>query len=71
MKKIADAGEDAVTLKLCDRIANVRSCIMTNKKDLLEMYRGEHEGFVKILKNSKNDCNPAWGLLNTLFISSK
>lgn len=39
---------EAVQLKLCDRIANVRNCIKTNNLKLFEMYVSEHDDIVKM-----------------------
>ena len=35
----------ALVLKMCDRLANIRSCIRTENEGLLSMYRKEHETF--------------------------
>jgi len=70
MQKIVDTGDDAVLLKLCDRVANVNSCIMTNHVELLKMYRAEHAGFVKMLRKP-GDNNPKWSLLDMLFMSTR
>ena len=40
----------AVALKLCDRIANVRSCIEDDALALLSMYKKEHAVFEEWLK---------------------
>jgi len=43
--KILAAGEKAIFLKLCDRLANVTAAKKEGNDGLLKMYRGEHEAF--------------------------
>lgn len=47
--KIVAAGETAVTLKLADRIANVRASVRERRGDLVKMYREEWPGFKEAL----------------------
>lgn len=35
----------ALVVKAADRLANVRACIADGKRDLLDVYRGEHDAF--------------------------
>lgn len=65
---IRQSGYEAVFLKLCDRIANVRACINTENKSLLSMYETEHPYFRSCL------CRPGelatvWRTLDRLFVS--
>lgn len=45
------SNKDAIKLKLCDRIANIRNAIKNNRKEKINMYFKEHYGFSKILSN--------------------
>ncbi len=45
-------SEDAIALKLCDRISNVRSCIEDKNEGLLEMYKNEHHEFSEKLRTA-------------------
>jgi (p)ppGpp synthase/HD superfamily hydrolase len=42
-----DAHPEGVDLKLCDRLANVSSCIRQLRSDKLRMYREEHPEFLQ------------------------
>lgn len=59
--KIRDAGEDAVQLKLADRIANVR-----NGGASVEMYRKEYRDFRHALRYDGTQASPMWGELDRL-----
>lgn len=57
---------DAVTLKLADRIANVRASV-ERRPDLLKMYRGEYAEFQKILHAFGDQRNVSmWVALSSL-----
>lgn len=50
------ASDDALTLKLADRIANIEFGVAT-KADILKMYKKEYKGFRKALhKDGKHDA---------------
>lgn len=64
--KLKAAGDDAVAVKLSDRIANVESCLATpeGRKGLFKMYVKEYPAFRAALK----DAGPArmWDWLDSL-----
>lgn len=47
--KIRAAGRQAVGLKLCDRLANLRGCRELGDDRMLAMYRCEHPAFTQVL----------------------
>jgi len=56
---------NAIALKLCDRIANVRACRETGVTDLLSMYQKEQPEFEAQLRTS--DSHPSlWAELDSL-----
>ena len=59
----------ATPLKLCDRIANVRSCFRSKNKGLLSMYRKEQAEFEKQLK-VEGEWLELWETLDKLFKES-
>ena len=59
---------DAVTLKLADRIANVRASI-ARRPDLLKMYQREHEEFMRGLQREIRNI-PMWIELGKLLKAS-
>lgn len=65
----SSGGPDAVLLKLCDRIANVRASVrefsVTGVYGLLRMYAKEHAVFQKALY-LPGEHEPAWAALNSL-----
>jgi (p)ppGpp synthase/HD superfamily hydrolase len=65
--KIA-ALPDAITLKLADRIANVRNCFLTDRYDLLRMYMREYRGFREALKR---EDGPMWAELDSRLLARK
>jgi (p)ppGpp synthase/HD superfamily hydrolase len=60
-------SEDAIILKLADRIANVESSLVTGG-DLLHMYRKEHAYFTESLRpfSTKEKALEMWAHLNGL-----
>jgi (p)ppGpp synthase/HD superfamily hydrolase len=54
---------DAIAVKLCDRIANVREALKGNEK-LFKMYKKEHPGFEEALRNGSHE--EAWSILDSL-----
>lgn len=47
--KIAKGKNPSVSLKFCDRLANIQYSILTDNQKKLNMYEKEHEGFVNTL----------------------
>jgi len=47
------SNPNAIALKLCDRIANVRACIESKNKNLFNMYKKEQPEFERQLKKPK------------------
>ena len=47
------ANDNAVALKLCDRISNIKSCIENKNSGLLAMYKKEHNEFEEWLRTSE------------------
>lgn len=62
--KIKAFGEQAIIIKLADRIANVRSCFATKNLDLLSMYMKEHSAFLTLYNESHTNAMPLWKTLN-------
>lgn len=60
--KIA-AMPDAIAVKLCDRIANIRDALKNNS-GLFKMYKKEHPAFEQALRGSGNE--KAWVILDGL-----
>jgi (p)ppGpp synthase/HD superfamily hydrolase len=44
------SNPNAIALKLCDRISNVKACLEENKLELVRMYQEEHPEFEAQLK---------------------
>lgn len=65
---IRQVGYEAVFLKLCDRIANVRNAIASEKTGLLSMYEKEHSYFRACLWCA-GELNAVWHTLDKLFAS--
>jgi (p)ppGpp synthase/HD superfamily hydrolase len=61
LPKTREAGNDAVRLKLADRIANVR-----NGGSSVEMYRKEHDNFRHALYSQGSGNGPMWEELDFL-----
>lgn len=56
---------DAIALKLCDRVSNVRACLESGNTGLLEMYKKEQPEFEAQLRTS--DVYPSlWAELDRL-----
>jgi (p)ppGpp synthase/HD superfamily hydrolase len=66
--KILALGEDAVAVKLADRICNVEYSIATQSK-LLKMYQKEHSEFMGSLYRD-SVCWPMWNVLHALIKGS-
>jgi (p)ppGpp synthase/HD superfamily hydrolase len=63
--KIAKYPE-AILVKLADRIANVRNCIATRNKGLMEMYTKEYPSFRNALWSENKDTKEMWWYLDFL-----
>lgn len=64
MKKL-DVIRDAIPVKLCDRIANIKfSSVSSQKKH--KMYMKEHEVFYSLYK--EGECDELWDVYNNLII---
>lgn len=61
--KIYNFGEQAVCLKLCDRLANLCSCKETNNDQLLKMYQNESDLFLSRLGPPTDGVTELWGLV--------
>ena len=57
--KLRAAGRQAVGLKLCDRLANLRGCRELGNIRLAEVYRREHQGFVQML-HREDELQELW-----------
>jgi guanosine-3',5'-bis(diphosphate) 3'-pyrophosphohydrolase len=62
------SNNDAVLIKICDRIANIENCILTNNS-MLKAYKKEHENFVMSLK-SDGVWDDAWNYLENVISES-
>lgn len=61
--KLRGAGRQAVGLKLCDRLANLRGCIELGNDRMLQMYEQEHADFVRVL-HRPGEMSELWRELN-------
>lgn len=57
--------EDAIRVKLADRIANIESCIFDNNHSLLRMYFKEHNSFVSNLHKRISEYQFSQYVINT------
>jgi len=65
LPKIRSFGKEAVFIKLCDRLANISSCI-NNNSDLLQMYSKEHKQFVEALYDKRDGLGDLWDILSQI-----
>jgi guanosine-3',5'-bis(diphosphate) 3'-pyrophosphohydrolase len=67
------SNNDALCVKLCDRIANIQQSFIDNNMNLLSMYLKEHEDFKKILfnKDSTESLTLLWKHLDELVVNGK
>jgi (p)ppGpp synthase/HD superfamily hydrolase len=67
-KKIQSIGDDAIAIKLADRIANVSNSRMHNAR-IYSMYKREQSGFKSalFLNESRTEVIKMWNHLDTLF----
>lgn len=66
--KIKAAGEEAIALKLADRIANVEYSITTGNLRMQKMYRKEFDELNKNLRNY-GQLEPMWARLQSLMLN--
>lgn len=59
------ACEEALQLKLADRIANVERSVLESNEDMMGMYKGEHKGFKEALY-TPGQYEPMWRHLDFL-----
>lgn len=67
--QIKAAGEQAIALKLADRIANVEFGILTADLRMQTMYRQEYEGFQAALR-TLGQLEPMWAYLQSLHLKT-
>ena len=67
------SNEDAICVKLCDRIANTNQSIIDKKQDLMYLYIKEHEEFKMALytSNQKDETLKLWLVLEELITLAK
>lgn len=58
-------AELALVVKVADRLANVRTCLIDDRRGLREVYRGEHPAFRRAAYR-EGLCEPLWVELDTL-----
>lgn len=64
--------QDAIVVKLADRIANIENSIRMGNQDKYEMYYLEYKDFKKALKKGNNpDIEKMWAQLDNLFEMEK
>lgn len=68
LPKTREYGYLAVAIKLCDRIANVENCSITENDDLMEMYREEYDLFKQTLYLSEDGLDDIWDYLDELMM---
>jgi (p)ppGpp synthase/HD superfamily hydrolase len=66
LPKTRACGKLAVALKLCDRIANIQSCIDSKNYGLMKMYKKENNGFRLALYLKEDEIDPMWDCLEEL-----
>lgn len=62
---VSGAGELALVVKTADRLANVRCCLIDDRRALHEVYRGEHAAF-RAAAYRPGLCDALWAELDTL-----
>lgn len=60
LPKTRKYGYLAVAIKLCDRIANVKNCVLSRDYRLFDMYKKEHALFRSILYSEVDGLDPMW-----------
>jgi len=58
--------EQAIFVKLCDRLANVEHSVNSDNTKMLQMYRKEHEEFFKQIGDTYEVFKPMWDCLEEL-----
>lgn len=62
---VAGASELALVVKAADRLANVRTCVIDDRRGLHDVYRSEHPAFKRAVYRA-GLCEPFWLELDTL-----
>ena len=65
LAKVHGPNELALVVKVADRLANVRACVMDHKRDLWELYLSEHQVFRKSAYRT-GLCEALWIELDSL-----
>jgi len=66
LPKTRKYGYLAVAIKLCDRIANVRSCLLNKDHGRFNMYLKEQALFRSVLYSETDSLDPMWDYLQKL-----
>lgn len=69
LAEVRGPTELALVVKAADRLANVRACVDDRKRDLWEVYRGEHAVF-RAAAYRTGLCEPLWTELDQLLTDS-
>ncbi|WP_291987679.1 HD domain-containing protein [Candidatus Accumulibacter sp. ACC007] len=62
---VSGAAELALVVKAADRLANVRSCVLDDRRGLMTVYRNEHASFRRSAYR-EGLCDPLWLELDVL-----
>lgn len=65
LAKVSGELEVALTVKVADRLANVRACVVDGKSDLLKVYKSEHKAF-RLAAFRTASCDALWLELNSM-----
>ena len=65
----AGPAELALLVKAADRLANVRTCVLDDRRGLLAVYRGEHRSFRRAAYR-EGLCEPFWVELDALLATA-
>jgi (p)ppGpp synthase/HD superfamily hydrolase len=67
---ITGPTELALLVKTADRLANVRSCVLDDRRGLMAVYRNEHASFRRSAYR-EGLCDPLWLELDTLLAMTR
>ena len=62
---VSGANELALVVKAADRLANVRNCVLDDRRGLMTVYRREHASFRRSAYRA-GLCEPLWAELDVL-----
>lgn len=65
MEKVSGPVELALTVKVADRLANLRNCVAQGNERLLKVYQNEHPAFRKAAYRA-GQCDHLWKQLDKL-----